>query len=833
MAVVYLATDLRQNRTVALKVLRPELASLIGPERFLREIEISGKLNHPHVLPLFDAGDAEGLPYFVMPFIEGESLRDRLIRDGQLSIGDALQITREVADALSYAHAQGIIHRDIKPENIMLSQGHALVADFGIARAVTAAGGENKLTGTGMAIGTVDYMSPEQATGTGQADARSDLYSLACVLYEMLAGGPPFPASTAQGVLARHLVDPVPPIRTVRATVPVPVDAAILAALAKSKADRFANVKEFIEALDGKRSSPSQPYPAAVDPRAQRRRRVLLVVGLGAIVLTASAAYLVLRPPALEGRRVLVGLFEDRTGDPALGGLAAQAAAAIVSGLASSGLVRPMDAPGMTAEGSRARDYPSLRPLARRVGAGSIVSGSISRRADSLEFQIRLTDVATGDLLRPVPSVVWLATEPAGAVALVSQRVMAGYAAHFDPRFQTYGAISQPATYDAYREFQSGLTMFRKDDSAAALEHFRRAIALDSAFMAPRTGVASVYSAWHECRATDSVAAAFRAAGTHLPSSDQARIDLVVATCRRDPRGRYAAARELLRYPPELAENVFAFAGAALWMNRPREVLTCLDRLERTREPAEFRSACWNLMMHAHHQLGQYREALQLIDRMRGDSLDEPLLERYQIRQWAALGDVERVNALIDQRVAKSSQVVMAGNDMAVGGEELRAHGRIAEGRALCARGVAWSGNRPTSEQARLNFRVSLAGLLYCAERWNEARVAYARLAADDSSSGYPGITFRTRLGALAARQGDTAEVARIDRWLAARDSLPFASAGRAVLAAAQGDFARALGLFQFDWERASPNFAAAPADPALEPLRDYPPFRALLHTAR
>jgi pentatricopeptide repeat protein len=289
----------------------------------------------------------------------------------------------------------------------------------------------------------------------------------------------------------------------------------------------------------------------------------------------------------------------------------------------------------------------------------------------------------------------------------------------------------------------------------------------------------------------------------------------------------------LLRYAPELAENVFALAGAAQWMNRPREVLTCLERLAQTREPAEHRSGCWNLMMHAHHQLGQYREALQLIDRMRADSLDEPLFDRYRIRQWAALGDVERVNTLIDQRVAKSSQLVTAGSDMAWGGEELRAHGHIAEGRALCARGVAWSGNQPASEQAKLGFRVSLAGLLYCAERWTEARVAYARLAAEDSSSTYPGITYRTRLGAIAARQGDSAEVARIDRWLADRDSLPFASAGRAVLAAAQGDFARALGLFQVDWERASPNFPAAHADPALEPLRDYPPFRALLHAAR
>jgi tetratricopeptide (TPR) repeat protein len=830
MAVVYLATDLRQNRTVALKVLRPELASLIGPERFLREIDISGKLNHPHILPLFDAGEAGGLPYFVMPFIEGESLRDRLIREGQLSVADALQITREAADALSYAHAQGIIHRDIKPENIMLSQGHALVADFGIARAVTAAGAADKLTGTGMAIGTVDYMSPEQATGSGQVDVRSDLYSLACVLYEMLAGRPPFPASTAQGVLARHLVDPVPPIRTVRSTVPVPVEAAILAALAKSKADRFASVKEFIEALDGKRPSPSQPYPAVMDPRARPRRRVLLAVGLGAVVLTASAAYLVLRPPPVANTRVLVGLFEDRTGDPALGGLVGQASTAIVSGLASTGIVQPVDARGVAAEGSTVRDLPSLRRLARRVGAMSVVSGTIGRRGDELEFQIQLTIAATGDVLRPVTPVVWPAFTPSAAVAQLAQRVMAGYAAHFDPRFRNYAIISQPATYDAYREFQTGLKVSWEEGSHAALDHFRRAIALDSAFMAPRIYVA----VQEECRAADSVAAALRVLGDRLLSSDQARIDLVVAKCRGDRLGQYAAAGQLFRDAPDLAENVVDVAQAALYQNKPREALTCLERLERTREPADhFRSWCWNIMPHAYHQLGQYREALQLLDRIRAEAPDYPLLERSQMRQWAALGDVERVSALIYQRLGKSNQEVRAGDDMLNVGEELRGHGQLEAGRALCARGVAWYGTRPSSEQATLDSRMNVARALYCAERWDQARVAYEQLTFEDSSESRSAMDFRTRLGALAARRGDSFEVSRLDRWFGARDSLPRASYGRAVLAAFRGDKVRALALFQFAWERREPGFIEAHADPILELLRDYPPFRALLYAAR
>jgi serine/threonine protein kinase len=239
MATVYLAEDLKHHRPVAVKVLHPELGAVLGGERFLREIELSARLTHPHILPLHDSGNADGFLFYVMPYVEGESLRDRLTREKQLPLDDALRIAREVADALSYAHARGVIHRDIKPENILLESGHAVVADFGIARAVSAAGGA-RLTETGLAVGTPQYMSPEQAAASGDLDGRCDLYSLGCVLYEMLAGHPPFQGSTAQELLARHATDPMPPLRTGRTTIPEGVEAAVAKALAKVPADRFA-----------------------------------------------------------------------------------------------------------------------------------------------------------------------------------------------------------------------------------------------------------------------------------------------------------------------------------------------------------------------------------------------------------------------------------------------------------------------------------------------------------------------------------------------------------------------------------------------------------------
>ena len=248
MATVYLANDLKHHRRVAIKVLRPDIAAALGPERFLREIETAARLNHPHVLSLHDSGEVGGLLYYVMPYVEGETLRRRLDRERQLPLDGAVQITREVADALGYAHSLGVVHRDIKPENILFQAGHAVVSDFGIARAV-AASGRQPLTATGIAVGTPAYMSPEQAAGVKELDGRSDLYSLGWVAYEMLVGEPPFTGPNAQAVVARHALDPVRSIRTVRKSVPAQVERALMKILEKVPADRFRTAAEFSAAL--------------------------------------------------------------------------------------------------------------------------------------------------------------------------------------------------------------------------------------------------------------------------------------------------------------------------------------------------------------------------------------------------------------------------------------------------------------------------------------------------------------------------------------------------------------------------------------------------------
>jgi tetratricopeptide (TPR) repeat protein len=314
MATVYAARDLRHDRQVALKVLVPSLTSAIGSARFQREIHIAAALTHPHILTVHDSGEADGLLYYVMPYVDGESLRTRLQREHQLPLEDTVRITRDVADALAYAHAHGVVHRDIKPENILLGGGHALVADFGIARAITAAADDDRrLTDSGFTVGTPLYMSPEQAVGESEIDGRADLYALGCVCFEMLTGGPPFTGANAQVVRMRHVAESPPPIRTVRPTVPREIEDIVHRLLAKVPADRFDSATRLLEALP----TTTTERAVVIQPRRRRWWQIGGLVGLGVVVaivasvrgITSFTTLGELEP--ISSRYVVLPLLED------------------------------------------------------------------------------------------------------------------------------------------------------------------------------------------------------------------------------------------------------------------------------------------------------------------------------------------------------------------------------------------------------------------------------------------------------------------------------------------------------------------------------------------
>jgi serine/threonine protein kinase/Flp pilus assembly protein TadD len=455
MAAVYLAEDPKHHRKVAVKVLKPELTATLAAERFLREIEIVASLTHPHIMPLYDSGNASGFLYFVMPYVEGETLRDRLTRERQLPVEEAVRIAGEVADALATAHEQDVIHRDVKPANILLEAGHAVVADFGVARAVSAAGGE-ELTETGLAVGTPTYMSPEQAYGEEDIDSRSDLYSLGCVLYEMLVGQPPFVGPNTRAIIARHLVDPVPPIRTVRPDVPQNVARSVRRALAKSAADRFAKLTHFAAALVEEEAEPDEATTEsiAVLPFAN---------------MSASA----------EDEYLSDGITEE-----------------IINALTKVENLQVVSRTSSFAFKCKSQD---VRAIGEQLNVSSVLEGSVRRAGDKLRITAQLINTADGYHLwserydREMEDVFAIQDEIAEAITLALRVILTE---------DEKRAISKAPTanVDAYEYYLRGRQFFhqsRRKSLEYARQMFLRAIEVDPKYALAYAGVADCNSMLH------------------------------------------------------------------------------------------------------------------------------------------------------------------------------------------------------------------------------------------------------------------------------------------------------------------------------------------------
>jgi TolB-like protein len=422
MATVYLAKDLRHNRDVAVKVLLTDVGFALGPERFRREIDLASHLSHPHILPIYDSGEADGELFYVMPFVAGESLRARLNHERQLPLDEALRIACEVASALDHSHRRGIIHRDSKPENILLEDGQALVADFGIARAVSAMG-EEKLTSTGVSLGTPTYMSPEQGMADPNLDGRTDIYSLGCVLYEMLAGQPPFTGRTTQALIARHSLDQVPSLSIVRQTIPEEVEDAVLTALAKVPADRYSTAGEFADALKACQGTGARNVRRTGRGTGTRRRPkkrswgvVTMAVATGILVITGAAwagkafvwdtwrhAARNIGPAGFKPQRIAVLYFKDLSPDKRLGYLADGLTESLIDQLAQVSALDVISTSGISQ--FRGKDV-SADSIAHALEAGTLVDGSIAPEGnDRVRVSLRLVDGNSGAQFDEAPVV--------------------------------------------------------------------------------------------------------------------------------------------------------------------------------------------------------------------------------------------------------------------------------------------------------------------------------------------------------------------------------------------------------------------------------------------
>jgi len=492
MATVYLAHDLRHNRRVALKVLKPELAAVLGAQRFLQEIQVTANLQHPHILPLYDSGSAEGALFYVMPLVQGESLRDRLDREKLLSVDETIRITRQVASALDFAHRQGIIHRDIKPENILLHDGEALLADFGIALALSAAAAGGRLTGTGLSIGTVQYMSPEQAGGERDLDGRSDIYSLGAVTYEMLAGEPPVNGPTVQAMIAKLMTERPTSLRVVRDAVPRPLEQAVMRALAKAPADRFSSAREFADAL----TAPMAPV---------KRSRTIALVALGALGVVgafavaksglfraSTAAPTDAAAPAVI-RSIAVLPLDNYSADSTQDYFAEGITDELTAALASISQLRVTSRGSAMQFGGKSR--PPTPQIGKTLNVDAIVEGSVSRSGDRVRITAQLIDARADKHLwsktfeRNSKDVFALQAELASAIAAeINVRLTEGEQA----RLASAPSVSV-AGHDAYLRGRYFFNRPSDDNLRKAIAQFEQAVKLSPGFAPAWSGLSDAY----------------------------------------------------------------------------------------------------------------------------------------------------------------------------------------------------------------------------------------------------------------------------------------------------------------------------------------------------
>jgi serine/threonine-protein kinase len=610
MATVYLARDVRHDRRVALKLLSPELGAVLGVDRFLGEIRVTANLQHPNIVPLFDSGEAEGLLFYVMPFVEGESLRDRLTRDRQLPLEEALQVTREVAGALTYAHSLGIVHRDIKPENILLASGHALVTDFGIARAVSAAGGRG-VTEAGIAVGTPAYMSPEQAVADPQVDGRSDQYSLACVLYEMLAGEPPFAAATAQAMLARRFTDPVPSLRAVRESVPDGVEEAVQRALARAPADRFATTTGFAEALSGAATAPARARSVAVLPFRN---------------LSADP----------ENEYFADGITED-----------------VIAQLAK---IRALHVVSRTSVMPFKKREQGLREIAGRLQVATLLDGSVRRASSRVRIVAQLIDAATDQHLwaetydRQLTDIFAIQSEVALHIASALRAELSA-----DERVRIgREPTSDVRAYQLYLQGRHCLIRYDLEGMREAIRYFERAIERDPRFALAYAAMGMAYAELGETGA-QRPAEAFPRAKTAAARALELDDELGDAHCTAafvrfvydfDWAGAEEGFRRALELSPNSADSYDLYGRLCSSLERYEEAIAYQQRAQEL-DPLAHRADVANALLRA----GRPDEALEAAER--AIELDPQYARGQSTFGWACLaqGKVEEGLAALERAV--------------------------------------------------------------------------------------------------------------------------------------------------------------------------------------
>ncbi len=764
MSSVYLAREVKHDRQIAIKVLQPGLAAAIGPRRFADEVSIAARLSHPHILALIDSGEADGLRYYVMPYVGGVTLRQRLDQSGAQPVHATIALLRDIADALAYAHEAGVVHRDLKPDNVLSVGGHAFLLDFGVAKIDNPAPvSADARTDPTFAIGTPGYMAPEQAAGA-PVDHRTDIYAWGLLAREMLTG--------KRGVATSRIDNP---------DVPPALIALIEAALQVDPAERPPRARSLATALE-----------AMLAPVAPRSPRWPWLVAALAIVVSVGWWGFRGEPPLRVDRLVqpiAVAPLVDETGDSTLAALGRLGGDWITQGLHEVGGLKVVAWTASRAAAAEADGTSQADAIVRRTGAGTLVQGRIYATGDTLHLQAEIVDVRDDLVLTATPLVSVHRDSATVGIRLLRERLLGALAMHRDDRLPERGAFAEhPPTYAAYRVYDVAMDDFNAYRYRDAYDEMIAAWRLDTTFTAAL--VSAAYAAWNDSDMplADSLVRQVMLRRNAISSYQLAMTEFIAAGLRGDtPTALEAAMRAAEAAPGSRARYNVAHSLGSL--DRPAEALAQLDSLDPDLGPMRGWPAYWSQRSYAHHQLGDHRaeiaDALEMTRRHPGQRVAWVI----QARAMAAMGDRQRLDSLLAAAEPLPDNVYWSQGAMrVVAGEELQAHGHAEAATAYFADGERWLRRRLAADPDSDAHGYWLLAALWGQQKWQQAReLAEARLIRLGDRLGN-----RTAVAVLAARMGDTTRAARLleqgDPW-----DLGDILLGRARVAAVAGATDRAL----------------------------------------
>jgi TolB-like protein len=849
MAVVFLAWERKHDRRVVLKVMRPEIAAAYSSDRFSREVRLAARLSHPHIVGLIDSGEAEGLLYYVMPHVEGESLRQRLRRTGQLSLDEAVPLLRDVARALTHAHAAGVVHRDLKPANVLVAGHHAYLLDFGVAKSFEADGGDDPLTRTGDAIGTPRYMAPEQLAGMSEANHRVDIYAWGQLAHEMLTGAVRElrPADLdGQDVGPSVSVD----LRLARDDVPPELAALVGRCLEIRPSRRVSSAEEILDVIEGRRYDSTESR--ASGRPGWRSRSGMMVTGavMATLTIAAVAVWRSRAPPetgsaaefaapvsSVLAGPIAVAAFTNETDDPGLDVVGRLAGDWISEGLVHTGVVSVVPWPSSleaarTIRAAREEGIPidPVAALAAETGAATVVTGSFYQVGDELRFRAEVIDARDGSVVSAPDAISAPRDSIEAAIRALRDRLMGSIAIATDTRLAAaVGLARRPPTFAAYRAFDRGLGLYLAGEYTRAVPELLRAFELDPEFydalLLAATNLVNIQTREELVRA-DSILAVLESRRSGFSELQDLRWQYLRARLDSDGSAALQAAIRAADIT-SASRTSYNAAHAAIGVRRPRLAIEFLEAMDPDTGPLQGWAHYWTVLSHAYHLIDDFDSELGAARSLRERFPDRRIGGVLEARALAAAGRVEEVEVLISGMDALSpSSYWSQGAAMVVAGEELRAHGYPAEGLDLLRGGREWLEARLRESPGFRQHRYWLGSAMYDLEDWTGATAVFADLAEEFPERN----TYRGLYALGLARTGDPVVAEQI-----LEDGFEYSLGDRTVLlarvAAIGGDPARAVSLLSVAFQQ---GFDGAPwlhasGWPDLRLMESDPRFAAVL----